>query len=170
MNYFRYDNTYGMDMKTYVDFMKKCRNVKAYIKYEDKTPMERELDKIGVYQKVFMESMDTAGAYIDTLYKDLNNEGIYYLKKVDTDTGYLFSIVKYQYVGKTKEEEVIGNRKFLTRETNPDKMKAISDKVEKIGKFIGAVDSANDSWFSAFEIEDKNLLLIFKENEVVAYK
>lgn len=159
-----------MTLQDYMEFMKRCRSVKSYFNYEEKVALEKELEKMGKYKRVFAEDYATAGAYLENMYKDLQNEGIYYVEIWDTDNGYLYSIVKYQYVGKTKEEEVIGDRKFLTRETNPDKMKAISDKVEKIGKFVGAVDSANDSWFSAWEIKDKNMLLIFKENEVVAYK
>ena len=147
-----------MTLQDYMEFMKRCRSVKSYFNYEEKVALEKELEKMGKYKRVFAEDYATAGAYLENMYKDLQNEGIYYVEIWDTDNG------------KTKEEEVIGDRKFLTRETNPDKMKAISDKVEKIGKFVGAVDSANDSWFSAWEIKDKNMLLIFKENEVVAYK
>lgn len=163
MNYIRYDNTYGMSMKDYMDFISKCRSKRVYTKYEEKMPMERELDKMGIYEKVFMEDMETAGAYMDTLYKDLNNEGIYYLKKVDTDTGYLFSIIKYEYVGMTIEEEIIGDRKLFSTETNPDKMNQIKEKLPKVAKFLYQNNDIN-AW------QKDNIIIIIKEDRILGYR
>ena len=155
-----------MEIKSYedyMDFMKKCRIVKSYFSYNEKNEMEKELDKMGIYQRIFTENFDTCGAYHDTLSKDTRNENIYYVKTVDFDNGYLYSVVKYKYVGMTIEEEIIGDRKLFSTETNPDKMNQIKEKLPKVAKFLYQNNDIN-AW------QKDNIIIVIKEDRILGYR